>query len=117
MDGGCKSLSGFVRPSWPGPRRTRGSAKAVVRPVGGATACLGDNGETNFAERNIARWQSVTPAPAAWGFCHGSRFAQKYCLRFAFDLPEPRTKTHATRPGGAFARGWTAASPLPRQGR
>src|SRR6218665_1584298 len=84
MGGGCKSLSGVVRPSWPGPRRTRVSAMPVVRPGGGATACVGDNSETNFAERNIARRQPVTPAPAAWGFCHGSRFAQKYCLRFAF---------------------------------
>src|SRR6218665_4114820 len=63
---------------------TRVSAMPVVRPVGGATACVGDNSETNFAERNIARRQPVTPAPAAWGFCHGSRFAQKYFLRFAF---------------------------------
>src|SRR6218665_2020395 len=47
---------------------------------GVATACIGDNGATNFAERNIARRQPVTPAPAVWGFCHGSRFAQKYCL-------------------------------------
>src|SRR6218665_35787 len=53
-------------------------------PRGGAQPCFVANGETNLAERNIAWRQPVTPAPAAWGFCHGSRFVQKYCLRFAF---------------------------------
>src|SRR6218665_3062005 len=62
----------------------RGGPRCPSSARGGATACIGDNGATNFAETNLARRQPVTPAPAVWGFCHGSRFAQKYCLRFAF---------------------------------
>src|SRR6218665_2943354 len=51
----ARAWSGFVRRSRPGPRRTRVSAMFVARPPGGgATACIGDNVETNPATRNIA---------------------------------------------------------------
>src|SRR6218665_299581 len=84
MDGGCKSFVGFRSPLVARARAGEGVSDARCPPGGGATACVGDSGETNSAEGNIARRQPVTPAPVAWGFCRGSRFAQKCCLRFAF---------------------------------
>jgi len=56
-----KSLVGFRSPLAARATADEGVNDVRCPPGGGATACMGDNVETNPAARNIAQWKPINP--------------------------------------------------------